>query len=358
MSDEIKYCPLSGYKCDLHKYNDGDLSIYFDSYYQSPNEFFQAGYRITAKALKDYPLEDINRWHVWHFVAEWLYYHQNATSDDDIITLCADDEKDLSKNYFSIGDILKMHILPVEIPEKLLRFIYSNNYNCSAFPLKKFLINDSNAVLDILGIGSFGELMMLLEYLEQSGYIKLTFEKKEIKGTKDFYDFINARFTPKGLTYYKTYVGDSNRGFVAMKFGKSPRWVGKNGKIYEEGERNLDEFYDDLIAPAIKRAGFEPVRIDRTLHNKKIDDEILVQIRKSKFVVCDLTYENLGAYYEGGFAQGLGKEVFFVCEKEFFDSHPPHFDLNHHVTTLYERGKEEKFISELAARIENNVVKV
>ena len=358
MSDEIKHCPLSGYKCNIERNSNGDLFINFDLYHGSPDEFSQTGYWITAKALKDYHFEDLNKWHVWHFIAEWLYYHQNVSSPYDIITLCADDEKDDSKNYFSIGDMLKMRILPSEIPEKLLRFIYSNSKTYSLFPLKEFYINDLDAVIDILGIGSFDELKMLLEYLEQKEYIKLTFERREIKGTKNFNEIINARFTPKGLEYYKDYIGDSNMGFVAMKFGKSPQWTDKNGKIYEEGERDLDEFYDDFIAPAITQAGFEPVRIDRTLHNKKIDDEILVQIRKSKFVVCDLTYENLGAYYEGGFAQGLGKEVFFICEKEFFDSHPPHFDLNHHVTTLYERGKEEEFIRELAARIENNVIRI
>lgn len=358
MCDEIGSCPLSGYKCNIYEYANGDLFVSFDLYHGSPYEFFQTGYRITAKALKNYHFEDFDKWHVWHFIAEWLYYHQNASSPDDIITLCADDEKDISKNYFSIGDILKMHILPLEIPEELLRFIYSNSKTYSLFPLKEFYINDSDAVLDILGIGSFDELKMLLEYLEQEEYIKLTFERREIKGAKNFNEIINARFTPKGLKYYKGYIGDSKKGFVAMRFGKSPSWIDKDDKTHEEGERDLDKFYEDLIAPAIKRAGFDPVRIDRTLHNKKIDDEILVQIRKSKFVVCDLTYGNLGAYYEGGFAQGLGKEVFFICEKEFFDSHPPHFDLNHHVTALYERGKEEEFIRELAARIENNVVKI
>lgn len=194
----------------------------------------------------------------------------------------------------------------------------------------------------------YNTVITSIRYLQRRGYIDVDENDRTL--------MIHPSL--EGIKYVKGYIGDSNKGFVAMKFGKSPQWTDKNGKLHEEGERDLDEFYDDLIAPAIERAGFEPVRIDRTLHNKKIDDEILVQIRKSKFVVCDLTYENLGAYYEGGFAQGLGKEVFFICEKEFFDSHPPHFDLNHHVTALYERGKEEEFIRELAARIENNVVRI
>ena len=75
-------------------------------------------------------------------------------------------------------------------------------------------------------------------------------------------------------------------------------------------------------------------------------------------MVCDLTYANYGAYYEAGFAQGLGKEVFFICEKNYFESNPPHFDINHHITTLYEKDKEEKFINELSARIANNIIRI
>lgn len=187
-----------------------------------------------------------------------------------------------------------------------------------------------------------------ISYLASHDYIDLEIKQQAYK----------TRIRPEGIAFIKGYVGDSNKGFVAMKFGTSPEWKDKFEKIHPEGERNLDTFYNDTIKNAIENAGFVPVRIDEVSHNKKIDDEILVQIRKSKFVVCDLTYANYGAYYEAGFAQGLGKEVFFICEKSYFESKPPHFDINHHITTLYEIGKEDKFIKELSARIENNVVRI
>ena len=151
--------------------------------------------------------------------------------------------------------------------------------------------------------------LSIISYLDSLNYI-------DIEHPKDAYRVI---LRPEGVAFVKGYIGDSNKGFVAMKFGKSPRWTDKNGKVHEEGERDLDEFYDDFIAPAIMQAGFEPVRIDRTLHNNKIDDEILVQIRKSKFLVCDLTYGNLGAYYEGG------KRSIFYMRKRIFRFSPAAF---------------------------------
>ena len=39
-----------------------------------------------------------------------------------------------------------------------------------------------------------------------------------------------------------------------------------------------------------------------------------VQIRASRFVICDLTHGNRGAYWEAGFAEGIGRPVIFVCE--------------------------------------------
>lgn len=254
-------------------------------------------------------------------------------------------------NFFVIKDLLSTAPKLEDIPFRALRMYVKISEKRNLYfsqRLKKY--NDS-LFYDNKGFffsHNYNTIHASIKYLNDLRYVDII---------DDNYSY-DIRLRPEGIAFVKGYIGDSNKGFVAMKFGKSPSWIDKDNKTHKEGERNLDEFYDKLIAPAIERAGFEPVRIDRTLHNKKIDDEILVQIRKSKFVVCDLTYENLGAYYEGGFAQGLGKEVFFICEKEFFDSHPPHFDLNHHVTALYERGKEEEFIRELAARIENNVVRI
>ncbi len=43
-----------------------------------------------------------------------------------------------------------------------------------------------------------------------------------------------------------------------------------------------------------------------------------VQIRDAKFVIADLTHGNDGAYWEAGYAEGLGKPVAYICEKEEF----------------------------------------
>ena len=52
---------------------------------------------------------------------------------------------------------------------------------------------------------------------------------------------------------------------------------------------SMDEAYQNGIQPAIEDAGYEAVRIDRKDHNNKIDDEIIAEIRRSRFLVADFT---------------------------------------------------------------------
>ena len=96
---------------------------------------------------------------------------------------------------------------------------------------------------------------------------------------------------------------DSSQCFVAM-------WIDDSMKsALEEG-----------IEKAIKECGYKPLRIDQKLDVNKIDDEIIAEIRRSRFVVADFTHDKekgvRGAvFYEAGFAYGLGLEVIYSCRK-------------------------------------------
>lgn len=97
---------------------------------------------------------------------------------------------------------------------------------------------------------------------------------------------------------------ESEQAFVAMWFDES-----------------MNAIYNDAISLAVQDAGYTPQRIDRKEHSNKIDDEIIGEIRKSKFVIADFTsymtgsadssiyYPRGGVYFEAGFALGLGIPV-------------------------------------------------
>jgi len=85
-------------------------------------------------------------------------------------------------------------------------------------------------------------------------------------------------------------------------------------------------------------AGYESLRIDRKEHDKKMDDQIIAEIRRSAFVVADLTEHRGGVYYEAGFAHGLGRNVIFTCQREHMDK--LHFDVRQYNTIGWERAQD------------------
>ncbi len=77
-----------------------------------------------------------------------------------------------------------------------------------------------------------------------------------------------------------------------------------------------------------------------------------VEIRKARFLVAELSHHNNGAYWEAGFARGLGKPVIYMYNKEIGGSdRPPHFDVSsdHYIT--WEQGKPQKAADDLKAVI-------
>jgi nucleoside 2-deoxyribosyltransferase len=69
--------------------------------------------------------------------------------------------------------------------------------------------------------------------------------------------------------------------------------------------------------------------------------------RQSKFLIADLTHGNAGAYWEAGFAEGLGKPVIYTCKKDVFDNKRVHFDANHHLTVIWNIATLENAAQEL-----------
>lgn len=125
------------------------------------------------------------------------------------------------------------------------------------------------------------------------------------------------------------------RAFMAMAFGN----------------HDLADIVEQHFKPAVQAAGFHLFRLDEDPRAGSIDERLRVEIRRSAFVVADLTDANLGAYWEAGFGEGLGKPVIYTCEKEAFDSQGTHFDTNHLHTVLWAKDEPESAAEGLKATI-------
>ena len=114
---------------------------------------------------------------------------------------------------------------------------------------------------------------------------------------------VGIRLTAKAyerLSQFDKGNASSSQAFVAMWFDPS-----------------LADAYSNGFNRAVEETGYKPLRIDLKEHVNKIDDEIISEIRQSRFVIADFTarvidkgseeiYEARGGvYFEAGFALGL-----------------------------------------------------
>ena len=151
---------------------------------------------------------------------------------------------------------------------------------------------------------------------------------------------VDGLLTVEGWRYYEKLLKgkiSGNRGFMAMKFEN----------------KFLRRVVDKHFKPAAKNAGYELAALDDQPAAGLIDDRMLVAIRTSAFVVADLSDDNLGAYFEAGFASGLGKPIFFTCERKKWERQKTHFDTNHHYTIPWDYKKPAEAAEHLKAAIRN-----
>lgn len=119
------------------------------------------------------------------------------------------------------------------------------------------------------------------------------------------------------------------------------------------GDPTLDQIVNSHFIPAATNTGFDLFRLDNRPQPGLIDNHMRVAIRTAKFVVCDLTHDNNGAYWEAGFAEGAGKPVFYTCEKAKFEQDKSHFDTNHMFTILWDANDPTPAARELEDAIRN-----
>lgn len=191
---------------------------------------------------------------------------------------------------------------------------------------------------DIFSVGarSLGNLGFIVGAAIQEGLV----DGKILQLLDNTFSIHNVKLTIKGWSVFanlkkgKTIV---SQAFMAMKFH----------------DPLLDDIYQTHFKAAVRDTGFELKRLDEGQPAGLIDDHLRVEIRKSKFLIADLTHHNNGAYWEAGYAEGLGKHVIYTCRKDVFDdkANTTHFDTNHHLTVVWHEDRLEDAVKQLKATI-------
>lgn len=234
----------------------------------------------------------------------------------------------------AVNDLLRTVLLPnpAEQLERLVLWMGKNQqgYGDGA-PFDEHRIAASIGASNRAGLG-----FVLREAVAQ-GIINAAVEEL-LSG--EFFLLDDLLLTFKGWELYEQVQrghSTSRTAFMAMKFG----------------DDELDGIVADAFVPAVKATGFELVRLDQEQKAGLIDDKLRVAIRQARFLIADLSHNNNGAYWEAGFAEGLGKPVIYTCRKDVFDDKKQgtHFDTNHHLTIIW----ESENIGEAAERLKATI---
>jgi len=105
---------------------------------------------------------------------------------------------------------------------------------------------------------------------------------------------------------------------------------------------SIDPIYHNGIKPALGEAGYTTIWMKTLLHNGKIDDRIIAEIRRSGLLVADFTGNRGGVYYEAGFALGLGIPVIWACKNDENEISNLHFDTRQYSHILWDDAADLK----------------
>jgi len=195
---------------------------------------------------------------------------------------------------------------PKSVPEKALLLL---QYICrkSNYPGDKVLVNPSQDY-PMCFCKNAKELIFYINHIRDSGDIKAD-------GTmRDYTLSLTIKGWQKVECLNRPNI-ESKQAFVAMWF-----------------DEELKSAYSEGIAKLEEDTGFSMFRIDMREFNDKICDKILAEIRRSRFVIADVTGHRQGVYFESGFAMGLGLPVIWTCREDEIDA--CHFDTRqyNHIT--------------------------
>ena len=190
---------------------------------------------------------------------------------------------------------------------------------------------DTNSLMRAAGLSGPAEMMSLLHYADSRGLVSYQPSSTNHR----------VRTTIPGIVYVEdldTGLIDSTTAFIAMWFNSQ-----------------MADAYNEGIVPAVEDSGFSPVRIDNREYNNKIDDEIISEIRRARFIIADFSCDESGArggvYFEAGFGLALGKQVIFTVRKS--DLEKVHFDTRqfNHIVWDQPADLRTKLVNRIGATV-------
>lgn len=251
------------------------------------------------------------------------------------IAVDASDDDALILTTYNVDEMLPNLQLPSpsEQAVNILKF-FGDQIQTSGEPAK----NPGKSFVSMIGAPNRAGALRLVRQLADDGLLIIA--NRSYQSTADEPDGIDLSL--KGWTQWEAerrgkIIG--SHGFIALQFG----------------DAELDNFLKDVIKPAVDQLGYRLEDMRDAARAGIIDNVMRARIRDAAFVLVDLTHANLGAYWEAGYAEGLGKTVLYLCKRDVFDNKSTHFDTNHCTTVMWDTSTPEAFADDLLATLRRSL---
>ncbi|MCE2469250.1 MAG: hypothetical protein J4F32_01775 [Dehalococcoidia bacterium] len=228
---------------------------------------------------------------------------------------------------------------PLSIPVRAVRLLQFISKETSHIGASFSLMPETLAVYAWSESTTENEVAFLIDFLLKKGWLDARLGVGQVRyGEFRVPAYVRVTVEGHGQLERQEVALGSSQAFIAMWF-----------------DRTMDTVFENGISPAVEDAGYVPMRIDRKSDLNKIDDEIISEIRRSRFLVADFTYGDEGVrggvYFAAGFAEGLGIPVIYTCRKDMLDK--LHFDTRQYAHIDWETPEElrTKLKNRILARI-------
>jgi nucleoside 2-deoxyribosyltransferase len=140
---------------------------------------------------------------------------------------------------------------------------------------------------------------------------------------------------PSGVYFMVTV---SVKGWARVESMRKTAESYKQAFVAMNFDSHMESIYRDGIAPAIQDAGYEAFVINREEHAEQIDDLILLELNRSRFIVADFTGHRPNVYFEAGYALGHGIPVIWTCHADDIDK--AHFDTRQYNHIVWNTARD------------------
>ncbi|MDR3494389.1 MAG: hypothetical protein P4L82_07285 [Ancalomicrobiaceae bacterium] len=250
--------------------------------------------------------------------------------------------------------VVEQHRLGVEVPfiDEVILEAVARRQPMPVARRAEMLLAYADLVSEHIGFQiNFGDKRRLLAWTESSRIAEIEFLLKYTSHR----GWVNVEYLASFNAELAFYLKISDNGYAKLDEIRSAHTISSQAFVAMWFDLSMKAAYDNGLKPGIEDAGYIAVRVDGVAHNNRIDDAIIAEIRRSRFLVADFTHGDGGprggVYYEAGFAHGLNIAVIFCCRQDMIGQ--VHFDTRqyNHITWTEPAELRKKLADRISATI-------